>query len=306
MSTSRAYPTLRERLSRYARDIGVSRAVKGGARKLGFDVVGKHYYSPIPDLSGLPHHLWEDESELLGVRFDSDAGLEFARRDLAPFLAEYDPPRQPTGYPRDFYLENGFYGSVDAELLYAVVRHVAPRRVVELGSGASTLVIADARARNQRADSDHRVFDPFPRPELVDVLSGVAELHRVPATEIALDEFLRLEAGDVLFVDTTHTVKIGSEVNRIILEILPVLSPGVFVHFHDIFLPWEYPRELLDLGFFWAEQYLLQAFLSFNDSFEILLSAHALHRRYPDEVNSLVRSAPANVDPSSFWLRRVA
>ena len=306
MNVSAVSPrVLPERLRRYARETGVSRAAKGVARRLGVDVIRRHYYSPIPDVPRLPHEVWTRESELRGVKLDLEAGLEFVQRRLACALAEYTPPEQPTSNPRDFYLDNGFYGAVDAELLFAMVRHIQPRRVIELGAGASTLIIADARGRNGLRSSDHRVFDPFPRPGLTDVLAQVAELRRASATEIPLQEFLLLEAGDLLFVDTTHTVKIGSDVNRIILDVLPALAPGVFVHFHDIFLPWDYPRRLLDIGFFWAEQYLLQAFLALNHQFEIVLPVHALYRRYPAEVAGLVRSAPPIMPPSSFWLRRM-
>jgi hypothetical protein len=293
-----------EPLRRLARGTGLSRAAKSLGRRLGVDVVGRVYYSPIPDYRNLPDHVWEHERELRGVGFPSQGGLSLVRGDLAPYLAEYSPPRGPTGNPRDFHLDNGFYGSVDAELLYAMVRHLRPRRVIELGAGASTLVIADALERNGREAVDHRVFDPFPRAELAGTLAEIADLNPVQATDIPLEEFQKLAPGDVLFVDTTHTVKIAGDVNRIVLDVLPALAPGVFVHFHDIFMPWEYPRELLDRGFYWAEQYLLQAFLAFNGEFEPLLSAHWLHRREPEALESLIRSAPASPPPSSFWLRR--
>ncbi len=213
---------LPERLRRYARETGVSRAAKGVARRLGVDVIRRHYYSPIPDVPRLPHEVWTRESELRGVKLDLEAGLEFVQRRLACALAEYTPPEQPTSNPRDFYLDNGFYGAVDAELLFAMVRHIQPRRVIELGAGASTLDhCGRPRCETALRSSDHRVFDPFPRPGLTDVLAQVAELRRASATEIPLQEFLLLEAGDLLFVDTTHTVKIGSDVNRIILDVLP-------------------------------------------------------------------------------------
>jgi hypothetical protein len=283
-----------------------SRAVKAAVRRLGFDLLRRHYYSPIPNLAELPPEVWTRESELRGLDFDLEAMLAYLDRELGPYLDEYKPPTAPTGDSRDFYLDNGFYDSVDAETLYATVRQVAPRRVVELGSGMSTLVIADARARSgDSGERRHVVFDPFPRPELALAIAEIAELHSVSATDVPVSEFEKLESGDILFVDTTHTVKVGSEVNRIVLDVLPVLSPGVYVHFHDIFLPWEYPREfLVERSFFWAEQFLLQAFLAFNREFEVLFAAHALERRFPDEIARLVPSARPGIRPSSLWLRR--
>lgn len=273
---------------------------------MGYDVVRRHFYSPIPDLESLPPEVWERESDLAGVRLDAEAGLGLLRGDLAPFLAEFAPSAQPAGDPDEFYLDNALYERIDAEVLYAMVRHLAPRRVVELGSGFSSLVIAAARERGGNAGpSGHRIFDPYPRPELRPRLERAAELRPVPVADVPLAELEALGSGDVLFVDTTHTVKVGSDVNRIVLDFLPRLRPGVVVHFHDIFLPWEYPREFMEeRRFFWAEQYLLQAFLAFNDKFEVLLALHALQRRFPEELAELVPSARPQARPSAMWLRR--
>ena len=279
------------------------KALRSVFRRAGFDLTRRHYYSPIPDLEALPAEAWERESELPGVAFDPDAGLAFVNQELGQYMKEYAPPRKPTGDPRDVYLDNGMYESGDAELLYAMIRRFSPRRVIELGSGMSTLVIADALSRGEGAS--HLVCDPFPRAELRPVIEQVAELRAVSAADIPVAEFETLEPGDVLFVDTTHTVKIGSEVNRIVLEVLPALSAGVLIHVHDIYLPWEYPREFMeDRSFFWNEQYLLQAFLAFNREFEVLFGAHALARRYPAELEELVPSRSLGRHPSSFWMRR--
>ncbi len=298
----------RGRLRGLARRVGISNAVKSASRALGYDLVRRHYYSAIPDTSALPERTWTRVSDMPGVRFDPESQLDFVERELGTHLSEYAPPRAPTGSPGDFYLDNGFYESVDAETLYAMVRRYSPRRIVELGSGMSTLVIAEARRRGgAAAESEHVVYDPYPRPELRAALERAAVLRPISATEVPMDELERLGAGDMLFVDTTHTVKIGSDVNRVVLDLLPTLRPGVMVHFHDIFIPWEYPREFIEeRSFYWAEQYLLQAFLAFNSSFEILFSAHALQRRYPDRVSALIPSAAPDTRPSAFWLRRGA
>jgi hypothetical protein len=273
----------------------------------GYDLVRKHYYSPIPDLTQLPQDVWSQRVELPGVRFDIDEGLEFVRRELADYVVEYRPPAQQTSDPRRFYLNNGLYGTTDAETLYAMVRRWAPKRIVELGSGMSTLVMADARAASGLSpDGRHRVFDPYPRDDLAPVLRQVADLQAVGATAVPETEFDALQEGDLLFVDTTHTVKIGGDVNRIILQVLPRLAPGVIVHVHDIYLPWEYPREYMsERRFFWAEQYLLQAFLAFNPSFEILFGAHALERTHPTEMRKLI-PGPRYGTASALWLRRVS
>jgi hypothetical protein len=227
-------------------------------------------------------------------------------RELAEFVSEFRPPATPTGDPRDFYLENTLYEGLDAETLYAMVRRFKPRRILELGSGMSTLVIADALRHDDTATGRrHDVYDPYPRDDLNEVLKQVANLHPISATEVPFDRFAALQAGDILFVDTTHTVKIGGDVNRVILDVLPRLAPGVLVHFHDIFLPGEYPIEFFtELGFSWAEQYLLQAFLAFNTQFEVLFGAAALKRDRSEAISRLVPSATHALRPSAFWIRR--
>jgi hypothetical protein len=288
------------------RNLGVSNAVRATFRRAGFDLLRRHYYSPIPDLESLPPETWTREADLPGVQFDAEAGMDFVERELAEAMSEYSPPRDRTPNPRDFYLDNSLYESGDAELLYGMVRRFAPPRVIELGSGMSTLVIADARAATDLTEpGGHRVYDPFPQPRLRPAIERIGQLRPISATDIPLSDFTSLRAGDLLFVDTTHTVKVGSEVNRIILEVLPALAPGVLIHIHDIYLPWEYPREYLEeRNFFWSEQYLLQAFLAFNDDFEILFGAHALARKFPDRLTALLQSGALGRHTSGFWLRR--
>jgi hypothetical protein len=116
--------------------------------------------------------------------------------------------------------------------------------------------------------------------------------------------FDELESGDVLFVDTTHVVKLGSDVNHIVLQILPRLKPGVIVHVHDIFIPYEYPRQWPEkFGLFWNEQYLVHAFLAMNPGYEILFSVSALHRDRTDALRAMVPSAIPG-GGSGFWIRR--
>jgi hypothetical protein len=296
----------RDHVRLLGRRLGLRRALHRGARELGYDLVKRHYYSEVPDLDSLPAGIWSARSELSGIDFDVAAGLRFVREELGAAMAEFDAPQHSRGDPAEFYFQNTFYEGLDAETLYAMVRRYRPRRVLELGSGMSTLVIARARECNGLRPGDrHDVFDPFSRPELRDALRSACELHPVSATEVPAAAFAQLAAGDLLFVDTTHTVKIGSDVNRVILDVLPRLAPGVLVHFHDIYLPYEYPIEFYtELGFSWAEQYLLQAFLALNPEFEILFGNAALAREHPAEIAAALPSAAESTRPSAFWIRR--
>jgi hypothetical protein len=273
---------------------------------LGLQVVVKSFYSPIPDLNRIPESAWERESELAGIHFDLDQQLGYLD-GLRKYLAEFRPAEQASGGSDSYFLENGSYGRVDADILYATVRAAKPSRIVELGSGYTTLVVAQACLENERqgAAVEYVAFDPYPgvaRPDL----PGLTELARVPAEELSPERLSPLGENDLLIVDTTHTVKMGGDVNHVVLDILPGLGRGVLVHFHDIFLPWEYPRKWAeDYGLYWSEQYLLQAFLSLNEQFEILCALYALARRRPDNLRELIPSWRDGAVPGAFWIRRV-
>jgi hypothetical protein len=273
-----------------------------------FDFVASNYYSPIPKLSTLGDDIWDRRGDLRGIVLDLEAALRLIERDLRPYIDEFRVQREDPGKPGVFFLNNTGFESVDAELLYAMVRLRRPRRVVELGSGYTSLLINMAARRNagECADTSHEVYDPYPREHVIgETLTGPTHLEPLPATEVPLRVFDSLERDDILFVDTTHTVKLGSDVNHIVLDVLPRLSAGVIVHFHDIFLPWEYPRTwFADMHYFWTEQYLLQAFLAFNQSFEVILPAQALARIHPKRLASAIPSFGPGVSPASMWLRR--
>jgi hypothetical protein len=274
--------------------------------RLGLQVVVKSFYSPIPDLQAIPESTWERESDLAGIHFDLEQQLGYLD-DLAPYLDEFRPPERPNGDSDAYFLENGSYGRVDADVLYATVRASKPNRIVELGSGYTTLVTAQACLENERegATVEYRAFDPYPGVARAD-LPGLTELVSAPAEELPTELFGKLGENDILIVDTTHTVKTGGDVNHVVLDVLPRLGGGVRVHFHDIFLPWEYPRKWVeDYGLYWAEQYLLQAFLSLNEEFEILYALYALARRRPDDLRELVPSWRDGAVPGAFWIRRL-
>ncbi len=284
----------------------------------GYQLTRRHFYSPIPIVEELPSSLWDGPSELPGVDLHVEDALALLNGPLLPYLAEFHPPLHPTQpgglssstHPGDFWLHNNSYESVDAETLYAILRHLKPARVHELGSGASSHVIHLAALANAREDSplEHTVFDPFPytASPMGPVLS--ATTHPIRAENLDPARFAALRAGDVLFVDTTHTVRTGGDVAHIFLEILPRLAAGVTVHVHDVFLPYEYPREwVVEERRAWAEQYLLQAFLAFNRDFEVVLPNYALARAAPDVLKRLIPSFdPYTVRPGGFWIRRRA
>jgi hypothetical protein len=283
-----------------------ARALARYARRRGYDLVRRGFYSPVPDADALPPETWTRRGALEGIAFDSAAQLRFVQDELATYAAEFDPSFE-TGTARGgFELRNGAFEEVDCELAYALVRRLRPRRIVELGSGFSSLVLAHACEAN-RADGspcEYELFDPYPQPWIREGIPGLTRAAATPAQDVPPAVFDGLAEGDVLFVDTTHTVKTGGDVNRIVLDVLPRLAPGAVVHFHDIFIPWEYHRHWIAGEFKWNEQYLLQAFLAMNPGYEVLLSSQALVREHWDALRELVPTLRRASAPSSFWIRR--
>ena len=274
----------------------------------GFHVASVHYYQPIPDTRVLPLSLWNRVSDLPGVDIREEQQKQLLSEIVGRFKDEYTAiPEGASTQEFHYYLGNVAFEAVDAEMLFGLIRLLKPRRMYEIGSGFSTLLTADALRRNRVDGYSCRfiAIDPDASAELEAKLPRDVALWRVPVQEVSLDEFESLCENDILFIDSSHVCKIGSDVQFLFLEVLPRLRPGVVVHIHDIFLPLEYPRQwVLDEHRFWNEQYLLQMFLSFNTTFEVLWAAQWMNIKYPDLLMKAFSSYKAGVSPASFWFRR--
>ena len=276
--------------------------------RLGRDVVPRNMYSPVPEVPPPAWEGWRRPHPLPGLRLDLDRQLRYLERELGTYLREFRPPAAP-GRRGEYHLDNGYYFRGDAEVLYATIRRHRPRRILELGGGFSTLVCAEACAANvgEGHPVEMRSLDPDPRIPLPGRWAGTVECERADARDLPLEAFLALDASDVLFIDTSHTVKLGSEVNRLVLEVLPRLRPGVLVHFHDIFLPYDYPRPWLERRTYLNEQYLVHALLVENPNWEVVVSLHALARERTQELQRSIPSFTGDEPlPSALWLRRMA
>lgn len=277
----------------------------------GWHLTRVHFYSALPEFGKVPEELWAQPSQLPGVDMN-DAGQVELTRQLARFRTEYDElAKRAPGEPHQFHFgpENVFIGSPCAEVLYAMVRQVVPRRIVEVGSGFTTYLMAEAVRANQLdhgIDCELTSIDPYPNPAVRAGFPGLARLIQQPVEKVPLDVFEALGDGDLLFIDSTHVLKIGSDVQYEFLEILPRLNVGVVVHVHDIFLPLEYPKDwVYERRRSWTEQYLLQAFLAFNSSFEVLWGGAYLAVHHPEELEAAFpRFYREWTRPSSFWMRR--
>lgn len=277
----------------------------------GLHIMPVHYYSPIPDTQNLPNEPWKDRRSLPSVALNVDAACEWLETLMRKYRQECGAlPNQRSHDPHQYFLDNEAYGRGDADVLYAILREMRPRKIIEIGSGYSTLLICHAIRANLGEFNDFRcefvAIEPFPPAYLVPPPDEVTRLEARPVQHVPLHEFTSLKAGDVLFIDSSHAAKIGSDVVYEYLSILPNLAPGVLVHVHDIFTPFEYPRGWIeDECFFWNEQYLLEAFLSFNEKFEVIMPLYAISQTYPQRFNEVIPSyEPARHRVASFWIRR--
>ena len=263
----------------------------------GFHVTPVHFYEPIPDTQSLPETLWSQPSELVGIDMNDSTQLELLRSHFAKLRDEYHnlPVEPPPGQKRPFR-------GVDALVAYCMIRHFQPELIAEVGSGWSSLVLGQAAAKNK--NSALICIDPFPGDVLRKGFPGLRSLMEKKIQDIDLEFFSQLGSGDVLFIDSSHTVKIGGDVNYLFLEVLPRLRPGVIVHVHDIFLPFDYRRDwVLDEFHFWTEQYILQAFLTFNSQFEVLLANSYLNHYHQQELKAAFPGLSSWAG-GSFWMRR--
>ena len=280
---------MRRRAARNLAVLGLRRA----AKRLNFDVVWRDYYSPVPDVSALPPEAFTAKSSLPGIDWRPHAQVE-RHEQLSRHMDEL-----AARHPR-LAATNGSYEGLDAAILYATVRVEKPRRIIEFGAGYSSLVMAAAVRDNAMDGSEcHYVaVEPYPSSLLRPAPEGLDELRPVSARDFPTDELRPLQPGDIVFIDTTHVVKLHSEVNHLLLEVIPRLPRGVLVHIHDIFLPYEYPRDwFLERGYYWNEQYAVQALLIGNTSLEVVSANHWLQRE------GLVESAGLVSTASALWLR---
>lgn len=269
-----------------------------------------HYYSPVVD----PDELASRREEIFEapIRSRDVPGIDLAESHQLELLDAIAPLSTPFPFERDaggdrrFFWANGFYGPPDAFLYYALLRRWQPRRLVEIGSGMSSCLALDTMDLHFPGEMHCTFIDPDParlRRNLRPGDAGRVTILEQTVQSVDMECFTALQAGDVLFVDSSHVMKAGSDVNRILFEILPALASGVHVHFHDIFYPFEYSWAHIEQGLSWNEAYALRAFLQYNAAFEITLFAsflQAFHRERLERASRLLVEDRG----CSLWLRK--
>jgi len=278
--------------------------------RYGYHVTPNHFTQPIPDTSQLNDRLWDENSQLAGIDMNEAGQLNILDHFTRDFKQEYElfpVERQPEPA---FFVNNGIFESVDAEVAYCMIRRFKPRCIVEIGAGYSTVIMNEAIKANASQQHEVPVFhsiEPYPRSFLHRLPYPWYRLTERPLQDVPLIFFDQLGDDGLLFIDSSHVLKIGSDVQYEVLELLPRLRPGCIVHIHDIFLPSEYPKEWVKQHqCFWNEQYFIQAFLTHNSAFNVLWASSYMHINHPDSLEAAFRSYDRNRWwPASLWLQRV-
>lgn len=267
-----------------------------------------HFSSPVPSIDEVRAQsgrlFGTFPRELPGIELNEPRQLEL----LSAFEAYYrELPFDAQAKPGlRYYYDNPGYSYSDGIFLYCMLRHLEPQRVIEIGSGNSSCLMLDVNELHFGGKLECTFIEPYPERFLALLHEGDRETFElVPRTlqEVPLSTFTALRAGDVLFIDSTHVSKTGSDVNYLVFDILPGLAPGVHVHFHDIFYPFEYPSEWVYEGKAWNEAYLLRSFLSYNSAFEIVMFNTFLERFHEQRFAERMPLCLANRG-GSIWLRR--
>ena len=269
-----------------------------------------HYYEPMYNYKKSLRHSLRDERKLPGIELNETEQLSWLEKfDYAEELARIPLHPSPDG---QFYYKNPNFSEGDAECLYSLIRLKKPKRIIEIGSGFSTMMARKAIEQNMREDttyaSRHICIEPY-EMKWLDAVKGI-EVIRQKIEETDLSLFRQLEADDILFIDSSHVIRPQSDVLTEYLEILPILKTGVLIHIHDIFTPYDYlDHWLIDEIKLWNEQYLLEAFLSCNPQFEIILALNLLSHKHPAKLAEkfpMLRGHVEKAEPRSFWIRKVA
>ena len=277
----------------------------GAARFVTWSAPG-HFYSPVPDLVEIDadaERLFAARTSLEGV--DLRVGDQLANfRELARLSREAPIPATPTATSR-YGTDNLNYGVGDASMLQSMLRRLRPRRYLEVGSGWSTALALDTSENFLGGTMSVTAIEPYPELLMSCLRAGdPVEVLAQRVQEVPLSRFRELEANDVLFIDSSHVLKTASDVHYLFTSVLPTLAPGVYVHIHDMFWPFEYLRHWIEEGRAWNECYLVHAFLLYNDTFSIELFNHYLavcHR----EVIATELPAMLENTGGALWLRRV-
>jgi hypothetical protein len=288
---------------------GHAKLSKSIFEKVGVFPIIDHYIDPLFQKKNLKRPL-STERDLPGIHWDFPGQVEL----ISGFNYEDELIKYPFEKPKQlgYYYNAVAFNSGDAEILYSMVRHFKPGRIIEIGCGMSTLIAVDA-VRTNKVESksytcDYTCIEPYHEPWLESIKE--VKVHRELVENLNYDMFKELNENDILFIDSSHIIRPQGDVSIIYLEILPLLKPGVIVHIHDIFSPADmHEGFLFGSSLLYNEQYLLEAFLTCNPSFKVIGALSYLKRHYPELMTKKcpgMRKQFELQEPRSFWIKRVS
>ncbi|KAB7783833.1 class I SAM-dependent methyltransferase [Methylorubrum populi] len=266
-----------------------------------------HYYSPIPDyewISENPNVLQRQRTTIPGIDVNASGQIELIA-ELKKFVTQFDWPQEKND-ERRYYTNNTFYGHGSGFILFSMLMKYKPKRIIEVGSGFSSALMLDtAELKMGDREVNLTFIEPFP-DRLNKLLKGRdrerCRIIKSFVQHVPIDIFTSLGAGDLLFIDSSHVVKTGSDVLFLYNEVIPQLAPGVLIHIHDIYWPFEYPSGWLAKRWAWNEAYFLRALLQNNPSISILLFSNYLAQQHKQSLQGLP-FGPA-LTGSTIWLKR--
>lgn len=312
MKFGKAFSTLRRRISirRMKKLIRMfsSLAQTGSINTILFFPPG-HFYSPLPNLNEVranANSLFAANKKVSAVNLREQDQLRLLKQ-FAEYYEEFPFKDHADGTYR-YSLSNPFFGYGDAIIAYSFLRKFKPKRIIEVGSGHSSALMLDINDHFLNGEIRFTFIEPYAE-RLLSLLTEAdrekCTLIAEPVQAVSSDLFLELQAEDILFIDSSHVVKIGSDVAHLMFNILPNLKPGVIVHFHDVLWPFEYHEDWLHQGRAWNEAYFLRAFLQYNEAFEILYFNSFIGTCFAEEVGELLPLCLENIG-GSIWLRKKA
>jgi predicted O-methyltransferase YrrM len=265
-----------------------------------------HFYSPISSIEDIERAITTAPASFSGIDLREDRQLALLEK-LSRYYAEIPFPENKNDHYR-YAFNNPSYSWCDAIILYCMVREVRPARIIEVGSGHTSALLLDTNERHFNGCLECTFIEPYPK--LLHSLLKPADLPGVKIIERHLQDvdlalFTRLQADDILFIDSSHVAKAGSDLLTLFFEVLPRLNPGTLVHFHDVFNRFEYPAAWLREGRAWNEQYILRAFLQFNSTFHIRLFTPFMISQHPEWFRDKMPNCLRNTG-GHIWITRTS
>lgn len=268
-----------------------------------------HYYSAIPSVEDIQEgliRLDKNRKEIPGIKINNKKMLNSLEKTVAPFYNQFNFCNAGEQKNR-FYNNNGYFESGDAGTLFAFIRKLKPKRIIECGSGFSSAVVLDTNEEFFNNKIQCTFIEPY-----TDRLKSLLKESDYETTtiiekkvqDVPSEFFKKLKKNDILFIDTSHVIKFQNDVHYLYFEILPLLEKGVIVHIHDIPVGFEYFEHWITQGWNWSEAYLLRAFLMYNNSFEIIHWNSYLSKFYNEQYRKTLTNGPYNPG-GSIWLRKI-